>query len=799
MRLLRRWPWIVGLLLAAASIFASVELTRSTGFASASAIATLIGLPLTTVSCFAALVALRSRAESAASPKETPSGMADELAGVVYRQWDAEARLRRLYDPYPLPLTWKGAPPSLADSWDSLVAMAAAWPGSSRAAPPCPSDAAAITGSDRDLAEIFEQRIPTHRLVVLGAPGSGKTMLLVRLILELLTRRNPGGPVPILVSCATWDPDADDFDSWLTKRMGIEYPALGQPAAPDVSRARMLLERNLVLPVLDGFDELNDERRPSALRALNESLGPGRGMVVSSRVDQYRDTLLQDPDSVPLRGAACIELEALNTSVVVDYLSRGLSPVATRRWSPVLAALQTSTPLAATLTTPLMVGLARSIYAPRVGESLQAVRDPEELCDTARFPRPEAIRKHLFDAFIPSAYRSHPDPSQRARWRARKAERWLVSIATHLEEDRGRTTDIAWWAIQRAASPLFFVICIGVMCGVAMGTATGLVDVIGVGVGVGVLTAMPIGLILRSTVLRALPSATGGLSGGLVGGFGGGILGGLTAELAFGTPDQVASTAATGLAIGAAVGPTVGLGSSRGRGAKAGLITGLVGGLVGGLFDQRLGPVSSIALNALGCAVIGGLNMRNAVSVPAKGFRWSVVGVGVGIIAGLGIGVMVALTTTATIGIAVGGLVAVTAAFAGGMETASAHVTKAASPRLTLTHDRTAFFALTAAFGVPVGLSTGFTIGVVREGGIAAGIVAGMCIGVAVGVWVGCLQTAWGQFLVVRVWQAVRGDLPWRLIGFLEDAHLRRGVLRQVGPVYQFRHAELQHRLATRE
>jgi hypothetical protein len=32
---------------------------------------------------------------------------------------------------------------------------------------------------------------------------------------------------------------------------------------------------------------------------------------------------------------------------------------------------------------------------------------------------------------------------------------------------------------------------------------------------------------------------------------------------------------------------------------------------------------------------------------------------------------------------------------------------------------------------------------------------------------------------------------------FLADAH-QRGILRQAGAVYQFRHIELQHRLATR-
>ena len=40
-----------------------------------------------------------------------------------------------------------------------------------------------------------------------------------------------------------------------------------------------------------------------------------------------------------------------------------------------------------------------------------------------------------------------------------------------------------------------------------------------------------------------------------------------------------------------------------------------------------------------------------------------------------------------------------------------------------------------------------------------------------------------------------RNRLPWQLMAFLADAH-QRGVLRQAGAVYQFRHIELQHRLA---
>jgi hypothetical protein len=55
-------------------------------------------------------------------------------------------------------------------------------------------------------------------------------------------------------------------------------------------------------------------------------------------------------------------------------------------------------------------------------------------------------------------------------------------------------------------------------------------------------------------------------------------------------------------------------------------------------------------------------------------------------------------------------------------------------------------------------------------------------------------RSAWGPFLLVRVWLVWNRKAPWRLFRFLEDAH-RHGVLRQVGGFYQFRHSRLQERL----
>ena len=57
--------------------------------------------------------------------------VADELAAAVGAQWEDEAAVRRLNDPYPLPVSWTAADASLTDAWASLVKLAssgAGWP-----------------------------------------------------------------------------------------------------------------------------------------------------------------------------------------------------------------------------------------------------------------------------------------------------------------------------------------------------------------------------------------------------------------------------------------------------------------------------------------------------------------------------------------------------------------------------------------------------------------------------------------------------------------------------------------------
>ncbi|MFD0574169.1 hypothetical protein ACFQ0T_39315 [Kitasatospora gansuensis] len=96
--------------------------------------------------------------------------------------------------------------------------------------------------------------------------------------------------------------------------------------------------------------------------------------------------------------------------------------------------------------------------------------------------------------------------------------------------------------------------------------------------------------------------------------------------------------------------------------------------------------------------------------------------------------------------------------------------------------------------GLCVGLLNGIVYGPVR--GFEVGLVFGLEAAFGAGLSYGLSLTAWGQWVALaRIWLPLTGQLPWALITFLEDAH-HRGVLRQVGAVYQFRHAWIQSHLS---
>lgn len=115
-------------------------------------------------------------------------------------------------------------------------------------------------------------------------------------------------------------------------------------------------------------------------------------------------------------------------------------------------------------------------------------------------------------------------------------------------------------------------------------------------------------------------------------------------------------------------------------------------------------------------------------------------------------------------------------------------VAQAVTPASTLASDRRVSVFLLIVYGWVFMLARGF------ESGFASEFVFGLAFGIAVGLLM-VASAAWPSFVVTRALLAARGQVPYGLIRFLDDAY-HRGVLRQAGAVYQFRHVRLQQHLA---
>jgi hypothetical protein len=381
---------------------------------------------------------------------ESLAQIADDLADAVRHQWELEAPTRSLNDPYPLALSWAAADPSLADSWDSLVKLAqrgAGWPGrpgqGTWAAGPD-----GLAGRDGELADVLS-RVPTGRLVVLGEPGAGKTMLMVRLVLDLLGRRHPGDAVPVLAGLASWDPARQDLQSWLAAQLAIDHPALAEVAplgSSGGSCIQALLARRLIVPVLDGLDEIPEPVRGLAITLINDAMLPGEQLVVTCRTEHYRAVARpRSGGAAILRATAAVQLSPLKSSEVMEYLCHDSGAAGPGRWA-FLNHIGAKSPVWRALETPLMVGLAKAIYGPRAGEASMGLRDPAELLD-ATLPDQKAVETRLLDQFVPAAYERRPG-SPPPRWSPERAQRWLGFLADYLE--RNSTADLAWWRLSRA-------------------------------------------------------------------------------------------------------------------------------------------------------------------------------------------------------------------------------------------------------------------------------------------------------------------------------------------------------------
>jgi hypothetical protein len=643
--------------------------------------------------------------------------LADQLGEAVRKQWERAAGEQGI-EPEPIPVQWGPPSEAMAGPVDAAI-------GSTRFAPlpglrPInPQDLR--NGNISNLHSLYGG-LGSGRLVIAGAPGSGKTGAAVLLVLASLRHRElvpkeerDKVPVPVMFTLHGWDPDSQPLQAWLAAHLKLDYYPLFEGRGGAL-KAINLVSKGMVSVILDGLDEIPEVLRPVALEAL-------------SRQANFRVVLLSRSAEIAaaaacyfLDGAAAVELQDVDPETAAAYLTRIQRSPPPRSWQELICQLRRNppSPIARALNSPLMLTLVRDTY--RSGDD---VRELLELSGTADCPDySEDIAGHLLDRVLPAAYRRKPGEPP-LRYSLQRAQTTLRRIAERMNE--GNTRDLLWWRI-------------------AIWTATS-VSTIATGFIFGIL-----GALLVWIPVSAVDGVIAGTSYGIPTGFFIGFLALCAAMLGSKKRDK----------------PPRRLVRIRWR-----RLIGLRP-ILGGIF--------------VGIAVVGMANPgwmaelveRMGGEAPTFNTPWKV----------------------STMAVAVGALLAgITAGLAFGfIRGVSYPGPENASPQTPLTAWRgDQIFSVVRGMigGLMLGVTFGFLLGVV--GGPIIGLVSapiyasifGLLGGLVVGpvtsnAWTASL--AFGQLTVH--WRS-----PLRLMRFLEDAH-QRGILRTVGPVYQFRHARLQDRLA---
>ncbi|HEY2763571.1 MAG TPA: NACHT domain-containing protein [Pseudonocardiaceae bacterium] len=658
---------------------------------------------------------------------------ATDLHGAASRQWRKEAEARSLGDPDPMPVRWRLSSLELMDHDEHIA-----------------SGPLRFSGRSDQISALTEQflRLRRRRLVIVGGPGAGKTTLAVQLLLHLLEVWQPSDSVPVLLSLASWDPHAQPrVQDWLAGQLFQTYPAL---RAFGADTAQRLADRGQVLPVLDGLDEMPARRRLEVIKALNASLPRDTGVILTSRTTEYTEAVHAHD---VLTAAAVIEPEPLTPTEAARYLRGRLPRRLSESWKAVLTALDNGTagPLAQVLASPLGLWLLSTVH-------IDGRRDPQPLIEPDKYADADAIEHHLLDELIPATIRSRrPSTGNQAPLRPHRdhdpdhVRRWLTFLARHL--DKRSTRDLAWWqlidAVPRSISGISVGLTVGLVFGLAgvigglaaPGTRAHLEDGLGLGPLFGLATGLSYCLSKRPQPLRAEMRFRGTLAPFLRR-FVAGLAMGVGVGLGAGLPPVGVLVA--GVAFGVALAVPVWLDI------PADVATVPSPGVV--LKQDRTAAFSFGLVIALPFGLAGGL-VIGFPSGLAFGALSGVAAIAVGVIVG---GVAGGVMGGRAYGYLGGGLFALCGAVVGGL------VFYATDPTHTY-----------ALVGVAYGATFGFAVG---------------CVGV--------LSRAWGGYTVSRCLLTLRGRLPWRLAGFLDDAY-RLGLLRIVGPVYQFRHAALHNHLAT--
>ncbi|MFD4511301.1 NACHT domain-containing protein [Streptomyces sp. NPDC058457] len=272
-----------------------------------------------------------------------------ELAARIHRWIKREVQARALENPSPIRITLSTTDRRVQARADALMPSASEYG----------EDSEARLELKGDVTQVAELVRGLHRrqLVVLGDPGTGKSVTALLLAWQWLESRRPDEPVPVLLPLSSWRPGVD-LRAWIVRQI----MQMIEPRPARVRRSRLrpdaverLLDDQRVMLVLDGLDELPAPVRAQAVKAIDQEAIGHTHLVVTCRGREYQAVVNRTNNF--FTRAAVVELEPVRLDAAHDFLL-GSYPEGGGRWEEVFDDVwaRSGTPLEEVLANPLTGG-----------------------------------------------------------------------------------------------------------------------------------------------------------------------------------------------------------------------------------------------------------------------------------------------------------------------------------------------------------------------------------------------------------------------------------------------------------
>lgn len=300
----------------------------------------------------------------------------------------------------------------------------------------------------RDAFDVYWGLAEPKRMLILGEPGGGKTLLLLEIIQQAYGSRHAQAvPALVRVNAAEWTADKE-FEEFFTNRVVQDYKL----SSGLVSR---MYNRGDLIPLLDGLDEVDsDEGVPTRGRAIIERLNvvaPGsypidRPLILACRREYFEkleEIQAGNNEPIGLAGAVSYVLEQLDANQILSYLRANLTDEARQRWQPTIKAISAGdSHLARILGSPWMLMLAfrAYLYSGTPADFLNAEHGEKEIEErllpyffTVAMERHGVRVRANLDGHILD--RTWGDLFGVAPRNQRRIARWLKQVAIYLDDD----------------------------------------------------------------------------------------------------------------------------------------------------------------------------------------------------------------------------------------------------------------------------------------------------------------------------------------------------------------------------